>query len=564
MEFPARPAPTQNAPLRFGVICPGTILSAWQAQCIRRLLIANVARPALLLVQKNAGPTQAGKATGSTQPPRSLWSLYRQCMRVPAERPVSLEADLAGVPALCIESAPGLRVSEAVLEQIGALHLDFILHFGVGLVEEALLRAARYGVWFYLHGQAPSFGSAAPGYAEICAGEPVTMASLRRWVAPECSIVLREGCFKALHHAYARGLNALLAGSACWPAQVCTDILNGNADYLEDAPPAPNPPIRPSPGNLQTVGFLLRQAKSAGAWLWSHLRPGQWNIGIVEAPIQAFLTPGAKPAVRWLAPPAASEFVADPFALYDGKSLSLLCEQFRYAASRGRIACAQLDLEGRASGLTAALEMPAHMSYPYLLEHDGEIYCIPETAEAREVALYKARELPTQWTRVGTLLADVAACDSTVFAYEGRWWLLHTDAEEDPNLKLYAWHAPSLFGPWQPHANNPIKTDIRSARPAGTPFFHEGHLYRPAQDASVRYGGRLRLQRILRLTPTEFREETAAIIAPYAGSPYSQGMHTLAAAGPITLVDGACYRFNKTAFLAALRRAAARLLRAQP
>src|SRR5581483_1497745 len=171
-------------------------------------------------------------------------------MRVPAERPVSLEADLAGVPALCIESAPGLRVSEAVLEQIGAIHLDFILHFGVGLVEEALLRAARYGVWFYLHGQAPSFGSAAPGYAEICAGEPVTMASLRRWVAPECSIVLREGCFKALHHAYARGLNALLAGSACWPAQVCTDILNGNADYLEDAPPAPNPPIRPSPGNL--------------------------------------------------------------------------------------------------------------------------------------------------------------------------------------------------------------------------------------------------------------------------------------------------------------------------
>src|SRR5207249_2981148 len=139
-----------------------------------------------------------------------------------------------------------------------------------------------------------------------------------------------------------------------------------------------------------------------------------------------------------------------------------------------------------------------------------------------------------KWTKVATLITGVAAIDPTIFLYEGRWWLMCTDKEQNAFVNLFAWYAQDLFGPWKPHGANPIKTDIHSARSAGTPFVHEGFLYRPAQDCSMTYGGRIVLNRVIRLTPRDFEEEQAAIIEPYADSAFPDGVHTISAAGDIT------------------------------
>jgi hypothetical protein len=103
---------------------------------------------------------------------------------------------------------------------------------------------------------------------------------------------------------------------------------------------------------------------------------------------------------------------------------------------------------------------------------------------------------------------------------------------------LHAWHAPDLFGPWVPHAGNPVKTDVRSSRPAGRPFVHRGQLYRPAQDCSRTYGGAVTINRVVRLSPTAFEEETIAVVEPYVDSPYPYGVHTLSTAGEYTVIDG--------------------------
>jgi hypothetical protein len=178
------------------------------------------------------------------------------------------------------------------------------------------------------------------------------------------------------------------------------------------------------------------------------------------------------------------------------------------------------------------------MSYPFLLELDGATYCIPETAAAREVAIYKAERCPDKWKKVGIIARNVAAIDPTVFFYDGLWWLMCTDKTRNAFLNLFAWYSTSLLGLWRAHAGNPVKTDIHSARPAGTPFIYEGALYRPAQDCSRTYGGRIVINKVIRLTPEEFDEEPAAIIEPDRNSKYPDGIHTLSAAGEITLVDG--------------------------
>jgi hypothetical protein len=111
-----------------------------------------------------------------------------------------------------------------------------------------------------------------------------------------------------------------------------------------------------------------------------------------------------------------------------------------------------------------------------------------------------------------------------------------------------------MTGEYKPHRLNPVKTDVRSARPAGTPFVHEGILYRTAQDCSVTYGGRVAVNRILRLSPDDFEEETVSHVEPLQGSEYGRGLHTLSAAGSCTLIDGKKNRFSRHFFSHQLRK----------
>src|SRR5213593_4420246 len=200
-----------------------------------------------------------------------------------------------------------------------------------------------------------------------------------------------------------------------------------------------------------------------------------------------------------------------------------------------------------------AIDLPVHASYPYLVVDRGEIYCIPETNESREIGLHRAVDFPTRWEKVGTLVSGVAALDPTVFRHEGRWWLTCTDRDVGENMPLFVWHARNLEGPWEPHALNPVKADIRSSRPAGTPFVHGANLYRPAQDCSRMYGGGIVINRVVRLTPTEFAEEPAATVEPFSESPFPDGIHTLSGVGDITLIDSKRHRFIPSAIPYVLR-----------
>ena len=109
------------------------------------------------------------------------------------------------------------------------------------------------------------------------------------------------------------------------------------------------------------------------------------------------------------------------------------------------------------------------------------------------------------------------------------------------------------MGPWRAHPGNPVKVDIRSARPGGTPFVQDGVLYRPAQDCSRTYGGRIIINRVLTLTPLAFREEAFVPVDPEHAGPYPSGLHTLCEVGNTTLIDGRRFVFVPAEFRRVLR-----------
>ena len=83
--------------------------------------------------------------------------------------------------------------------------------------------------------------------------------------------------------------------------------------------------------------------------------------------------------------------------------------------------------------------------------------------------------------------------------------------------------------------------DARCARPAGKLFFHDGKWFRPAQDCTVRYGRRIAMQELVRITPEEYCARPAWAIEP-TWFPGLIATHTFNTTNGLAVVDGCHWR----------------------
>jgi hypothetical protein len=264
----------------------------------------------------------------------------------------------------------------------------------------------------------------------------------------------------------------------------------------------------------------------------------EWNVGILNQSLDSILEEGRRPDshVRWLPRSVWTRYAADPFGVSRGGSLFVFFELLKYGQVFPDIAYVEVTPDGTVSSPKPVLRADCHISYPFLLEFGGDLYLVPETARAREVALFKCKHFPDIWTKAAVLIRDLGAVDSTLVRHEDRWWLFCTAGK--PGSELHIWHARDLLGPWEPHPRNPVKVDVHSARPGGTPFLYKDRLYRPTIDTVPRYGCRVIINRVDELSVEGFSEDPVASVAPEPGDPYPDGLHTLAAVGSLTLIDG--------------------------
>ena len=228
------------------------------------------------------------------------------------------------------------------------------------------------------------------------------------------------------------------------------------------------------------------------------LRVDHWNVGLIRAPIASLLA-ASPPPVEWMPEPLPGRLNADPFGVIHEGRRYVLYEALDYEDGRGFLA-------GREVGDAAwgaefeVLREPFHLSYPYVVQHEGEVYCIPERFEAREIAIFRAVAFPGRWERFATIRSDFCGIDSTILLRDGRWWCWTTDREAGHDRRLQLLFADDLAGPWWPHPQNPIREEIRAARGAGTPFEAGGDLYRPGQDYSRKNEERITLNRVVELS----------------------------------------------------------------
>ncbi len=352
-------------------------------------------------------------------------------------------------------------------------------------------------------------------------------------------------------------LSARRAGRNHWPkvgGQPLIALRRLRRDGHLDPVDAPGPSVglgaiaaRPAPTSAVQVGVaILRVFAGYGMRLADRTyAPERWIVAVNDAreglPGLGAASPPVAPdphhdPFRILTPPPGREW-ADPFLVDTDGGILLFVEEWVRERSRGHIAVMTLGDDGRVGESRPVLELGHHVSYPFVFGWDGAWYLMPEQAAGGSLELYRATDFPTAWTWDRTVL-PLPAADATIAQIDGTWWLftgLPGEHGTTPD-ELHLFHGPSPLGPWQPHPANPVVTDVRTARPAGRLFRHDGAWFRPAQNGGPSYGYSVMILRIERLDREGYRERLVREIEP-GWAPRVSATHTLNRAGPLTVID---------------------------
>jgi hypothetical protein len=357
---------------------------------------------------------------------------------------------------------------------------------------------------------------------------------------PTCSVGVREVRGTELIAAAVAGVHAYsarrTAQNALWSAvPTLTHALRPDGDSGTRAfEVTADNGSRPRPTGA--LGIASRYLKSR---LENAKFDAQWALAFRRdpentSPLALF---ESKPALQELLPPP-DRFWADPFAIRRNGRDYVFFEELIHERGLGHISVAELGEEGFTSAPVTVLERPFHLSYPFLLEHEGDVLLIPEMALEGRVEIFRATKFPYEWDLATTILEGQMLVDSTLAHINDKWWMFATVVDQcsDPSANLHLFYANSPYGPWVPHRMNPIRTDVRSSRPAGALFEFGGQWYRPSQDCSIRYGFAVQLQRIVAIDTDRYHEEPVARLNPT----WRRGLigtHTVNRAGGLTVLD---------------------------
>lgn len=532
--------PTPGSPLRVGILVDSFAQPRWAAKLVADLQAAPFAS-LVLVVRHVADPAPREGLL------RRMWrhrgsllhdAYVRLDRRLFQEQPDAFAREDIQ-PFLRDCTAIDATSREEDLARIRAHGLDVLVVLAADARPGAFATAARHGAWALRHAADPRDGEAVAGLWEVLEADRTTGSLLEVWSpGSPASHAIYRSYGPTDHISVRRNRNPLYWKSAAFVLRKLRDLAAEGPLALREVPAGPATaarPLRGVPGNLAMAGLLFRLAlRYARKKLLDLLTREQWYLAyrFEAAPADGFLG-----LVRVM--PPKDRYWADPCPVEaeDGRRF-VFFEELRFDSAKATIRVIEID-PGRGAGKPVpVLERPYHLSYPQVFRWQGQYYMVPESSENRTVTLFRCVSFPDRWIEERDLLKEIDAVDPTLAEVNGRWWLFANVAPYGAGNRdeLHLFHAPSPLGPFTPHAKNPVKSDCRSARPAGPLFRREGVLYRPAQNCAGGYGTSIVLHRIDLLTPEEYHETQVEEIVP-TWDPEARRAHTLAHGDGLLVID---------------------------
>ena len=193
---------------------------------------------------------------------------------------------------------------------------------------------------------------------------------------------------------------------------------------------------------------------------------------------------------EYVFPAKLKDWAADPVLVDDADRTYLFYEAVK--GEKGRIEVVEVYEDCSVSSPVVILEDGYHYSYPFVFNHKGKWYMIPESSSQQEVVLYQATDFPYQWKPAALLLSGFPAVDTSVFSHNGDMYLLTyvpNPPTEQVTPKAYRMDFDESVClteiPWK-------NFDPLRSRGAGAIFTYADMMYRPAQvNETYRYGNAL-------------------------------------------------------------------------
>ena len=525
---------TQARRLRVGLFLDGRLQPRWIADAFARVAASGCAEVSVIAVaEREVADPLAWKLYGRLD----RWAFARGA-EDPGER-----VDLATL--VVHKKYLQLRDGRELAERVR----DLDVAFAVGAFDDGRLDGlARFGVWrFYFGspGEASAGQEALAGFAEVAGNAALSGSGLQvRLAAGAAPRLAYQSWSRTYPFSVARNRAQLLSKTAAFVERALRELQRSGYGWLEQckvsAAAARSAPRHGNADIVRSLGGIAGRLAMRGVEKALHV--DQWFLAyrFQESRFgDARAVPPDLAGFTRLMPPK-DRYWADPFVVAKNGRYFVFFEELPFETGQAHIAMVEIDpASGAASPPVTVLRRPYHLSYPFVLEHEGQLYMIPESARNGTVELYRCIDFPARWKLERVLLDGVRCVDATFYKAPDRWWMFANVAAPGSRMfddELHLFHAERLGGEWTPHRQNPVRSDARCARPAGQLYWRNGALHRPAQICVPLYGAGLSINRVLRLTPTQYAERQVERILPSRADGLL-GVHTVNRAGDLTVVD---------------------------
>ena len=261
----------------------------------------------------------------------------------------------------------------------------------------------------------------------------------------------------------------------------------------------------------------------------------RWNIGIADLSNDYELS-----NIRYLK--GGGDFLeywfADPFLVDENEeSFEIICEEMVCSKGKGRIV--RLTVHKKDFCLVhkeSILDLKTHLSFPYPLRVNGNLYIFPENGQSGQQRSYQYNG---KLTFSSTLVED-SIYDPVIFQADGVWWMLATSAPDANGCVLNVYRSDNPLEGY--NLSQTISFNDNIARRAGCVFYDaKGRLISPAQVCNNYYGEGISLQEI-KVDRGEIAIKEIKRISPF-GNMLSPGFHTfnVFSGGKQVIIDGYGY-----------------------
>ena len=447
---------------------------------------------------------------------------------------LALEAKLFARPARTAASAHETQIIRSDdTEALEALAPDVILDLTGGYGSGIDPRLARYGIWFAdCIGEQPGLA----GLRSLLRGADINPLSLFRRTADGLHTITTG----AVNPKFAATRNELFLKEKS-VALILRELrrLAHTGTVSSEAGVDFEPFASPEIGRFAFyVGSVAREgARRIGEGLLARLgfRPGMFEINSLYGSLPDF-----DPGVARSTQPGPYAYHADPFLWrHEGENYCFF-ETYDYRRGKGHISVGRW-VDGRLTSIRTALATDYHLSFPFLFEHEGELFMMPESCARKRIEVWRCTRFPDRWELHATAMEGVTAADSSLAEIDGRWWLftnISTDSFGDMNSELHLFQVDVPdFRRIIPHPLNPVTFDARYARNGGRIIEQGGVLFRPAQENSHgTYGYGISLLQIETLSMEAYSEALVRRIQPDF-LPGLIGCHHLDVCGDLIVFD---------------------------